>query len=127
MRVTEGHAILKTKKWFTNNMTTIGPDKPIVVTTKSATVKREFSPRIEPEPISTYHRETVEQRWKRVEAGKSEVFNESMDVDEMIESLKAYLAGTNTKAVTDQALITQVKSFLSSVENGRSWGSIVMG
>ena len=43
-----------------------------------------------------------------------EVFSESMNIDEWIESLKAYLAGTNPNAATDQVLIAQVKSFLSS-------------
>ena len=43
------------------------------------------------------------------------MFNESMNIDEWIESLKAYLAGTNPNAATDQVLVSQVKSFLSSI------------
>ena len=50
----------------------------------------------------------------KVAARKPEVFSESMNIDEWIESLKAYLAGTNPNAATDQVLIAQVKSFLSS-------------
>ena len=42
------------------------------------------------------------------------MFSESMNIDEWIESLKAYLAGTNPNAATDQVLISQVKSFLSA-------------
>ena len=37
-----------------------------------------------------------------------------MNIDEWIESLKAYLAGMIPNAATDQVLIAQVKSFLSS-------------
>ena len=50
----------------------------------------------------------------KVAARKPEVFSESMNIDEWIESLKAYLAGTNPNAATDQVLILQVKSFLSA-------------
>ena len=46
-------------------------------------------------------------------ARKPEVFNESMNIDELLESLKSYLAGTNPNAAADQVLIAQVKSFLS--------------
>ena len=37
-----------------------------------------------------------------------------MNTDEWIESLKAYLAGTNPNAATEHVLISQVKSFLSA-------------
>ena len=53
-------------------------------------------------------------RGGKVAARKPEVFSESLNIDEWIESLKAYLAGTNPNAATDQVLIAQVKSFLSS-------------
>ena len=42
------------------------------------------------------------------------MFSECINIDEWIESLKAYLSGTNPYAATDQVLIAQVKSFLSS-------------
>ena len=53
-------------------------------------------------------------RGGKVVARKPEVFSESMNIDEWIESLKAYLVGTNPNAATDQVQIAQVKSFLSS-------------
>ena len=53
-------------------------------------------------------------RGEKVAARKPEVLSESMNIDEWIESLKAYLAGTNSNAATDQVLISQVKSFLSA-------------
>ena len=53
-------------------------------------------------------------RGGKVSARKPEVFSESMKIDEWIESLKAYLSGTNTNAATHQVLIAQVKSFLRS-------------
>ena len=45
----------------------------------------------------------------KVAARKVELLSESMNIDELIESLKAYLAGTNPNARTDQVLIFQVK------------------
>ena len=54
-------------------------------------------------------------RGGRVAKRKPEVFNESMNIGEWIESLKAYLAGTNPNAATDQVLIAKVKSFLRLV------------
>jgi hypothetical protein len=53
-------------------------------------------------------------RGGKVAARKPEVFSESMNIDEWIESLKAYLAGTNSNAATNQVLISQVKSFFSA-------------
>ena len=53
-------------------------------------------------------------RGGKVAAKKHEVFSKSMNKDEWIESLQAYLAGTNPNAATDQVFISQVKSFLSA-------------
>ena len=53
-------------------------------------------------------------RGGRVAARKPEVFYESMNIDEWIERLKAYLAGLNPYAATEYVLISQVKSFLSA-------------
>ena len=53
-------------------------------------------------------------RGGKVAARKPEVFNEQMNIDEWLESLKAYLAGTNPNASSEFVLISQVKSFLSS-------------
>ena len=47
------------------------------------------------------------------------MFNESMNIDEWLESLKAYLAGTYPNAAADQVLIAQGKSFLSSTALNR--------
>ena len=48
------------------------------------------------------------------------MFNESMNIDEWIESLKTYLEGTNPNATKDQVFIAQVKSFLSSAASNVS-------
>ena len=53
-------------------------------------------------------------RGGKVAARKPEVFSESMNIDEWIESLKANLSGTNSNVATDQVLISQVKSFFSA-------------
>ena len=70
----------------------------------------------------TYYRDGIGEnrvepayRGGKVAARKPEVFNESMNIDKWIESLKAYLAGKNPNAAMDQVLISQVKSFLSSM------------
>ena len=55
--------------------------------------------------------EPVYRGWK-LAARNPEVFNENMNIDEWLESLKAYLAGKNPNAASDQVLISQVKSFL---------------
>ena len=60
------------------------------------------------------NREESVYRGGKVAARKPEVFIESMNINEWIESLKAYLAMTNPTAATNQVLIAQVKSFLSS-------------
>ena len=53
-------------------------------------------------------------RGGKVAMRKPEVFSESMNIYERIESLKAYLRGTNLNAATDRVLISQDKSSLSA-------------
>ena len=42
------------------------------------------------------------------------MFNERMNIEELIENLKAYFSGINPNAETDKMYIAQVKPFLSS-------------
>ena len=63
--------------------------------------------------INHENRPELRFRSGKVAARKPQVFSESMNIDEWIESLKANLAGGNSNAATDQVLISQVKSFFS--------------